>query len=61
MKITKELAEIAGMFAADGCLQDNYICLWGNINEDKEYYDKIVCPLFYKVFDKKIIAHEKKE
>jgi len=60
MKITKEFSEILGMFAADGCLQDNYICMWGNILEDKEYYDKIVCPLFSGVLNKKIIAHEKK-
>ncbi len=60
MKLTKELAEIIGMFAADGCLQKEYICMWGNISEDKDYYDKVVCPLFSKVFKKKIIAHEKK-
>ena len=60
MILTKDLAEVLGMFAADGCLQDNYICMWGNITEDKDYYDKIVCPLFSKVFGKKIIAHEKK-
>ncbi|MBI2628828.1 hypothetical protein HYW74_01980 [Candidatus Pacearchaeota archaeon] len=60
MKLTKEFAEIIGMFAADGCLQEEYICMWGNINEDKEYYNKIVCPLFSKVFGKQVIAHEKK-
>jgi len=60
MKITKEFSEILGMFAADGCLQDEYICMWGNIYEDKEYYDKIVCPMFSKVFNKKVVAHEKK-
>lgn len=48
------------MFAADGCLQNDYICMWGNIYEDKEYYDKIVCPYFSKVFNKKVVAHEKK-
>lgn len=60
MELTKEFAEIIGMFATDGCLQNDYICIWGNIYEDKEYYDKIVCPLFSKVFNKKIKAHEKK-
>ena len=61
MKITKEFAEILGMFAADGCLQHpHYICMWGNIYEDQEYYDKVVCPLFSKVFNKEITAHEKK-
>jgi len=59
-EITKEFSEVLGMFAADGCMQDNYICMWGNINEDKEYYDKIVCSLFSKVSGKQIIAHEKK-
>ena len=39
--MTPELAEILGMFAADGCLQKDYICMWGNIHEDKDYYDKI--------------------
>lgn len=60
MKITKEFAEIIGMFAADGCLQNDYICMWGNIYEDKEYYDKIICPYFSKVFKINVIAHEKK-
>lgn len=60
MELTKEFAEILDMFAADGCLQDNYICMWGNITEDRDYYDKVVCPLFSKVFKKKVVAHEKK-
>jgi len=60
MKITKELAEILGIFAADGSLQDNHICMWGNITEDKEYYDNTICPIFSKVFNIKITAHEKK-
>ena len=60
MKLTNEFAEIMGMFAADGCLQDRYICMWGNIKEDKDYYDHVVCPLFSNVFQKKITAHEKK-
>jgi len=60
MRPTEELSEILGMFAADGCLQKEYICIWGNINEDKDYYNKIVCPLFSKVFKKNVVAHEKK-
>lgn len=60
MKLTEEFSEILGMFAADGCLQNEYICMWGNIYQDKDYYDKIVCPFFSKVFDKKVMAHEKK-
>lgn len=60
MNLTPELAEVLGIFAADGSMQDNHICMWGNISEDKEYYDKIVCPLFSKVFNKKVVAHEKR-
>ena len=60
MEVSKELAEILGMFAADGCLQKQYICMWGNIHEDKDYYDKIVCPFYSKVFNLNIKAHEKK-
>lgn len=60
MKLTKEFSEILGMFAADGCLQNEYICMWGNIYQDKDYYDNIVCPFFSKVFNKNVIAHEKK-
>ncbi|MBU2496925.1 MAG: hypothetical protein KJ767_02615 [Nanoarchaeota archaeon] len=60
IKLSPELAEILGMFAADGCLQSRYACMWGNINQDKEYYDNVVCPLFSKVFKNKVIAHEKK-
>ena len=48
------------MFAADGCMQKGYICMWGNINEDREYYDNIVCPIFSKIANKQIKAHEKK-
>jgi intein/homing endonuclease len=58
--ITEDLSEILGMFAADGNLQDNHISIWGNIHEDKRYYDDTVCPLFSRVFNKIITAHEKK-
>src|SRR3989344_7237946 len=60
MNLTEDLAEALGMFAADGCMQDKYICMWGNIGEDKDYYDTIVCPLFSKICNKNIVAHEKK-
>lgn len=60
MKLTKEFSEILGMFAADGCLQKGYICMWGNIYQDKDYYDKIVCPFFTKTFNRNVTAHEKK-
>jgi len=58
-KLTSELAEILGMLVADGCIQKNYICLWGNITEDKPYYDGTVATLFKKVFKIKIRTHEK--
>jgi hypothetical protein len=60
MNLTPELAEVLGIFAADGSMQDSHLCMWGNIKEDKEYYDTIVCPLFSKIFNKNITAHEKK-
>ncbi len=59
MEITEGLSEIFGMFAADGNLQENHISMWGNIHEDKEYYDRVVCPLFSKVFGINVNAHEK--
>ncbi|MEK6895644.1 MAG: LAGLIDADG family homing endonuclease [Nanoarchaeota archaeon] len=59
MELTKELAEILGMFAADGNMQDGYVCMWGSIHEDQEYYNKVVCPLFSMVLNKKVAAHEK--
>ncbi|NYZ79696.1 hypothetical protein H0N95_00425, partial [Candidatus Micrarchaeota archaeon] len=60
MKLTPELCEIAGMIAADGCVQKNYVCMWGNIFEDKSYYDDYMAPLFEKQFDVKLNVHEKK-
>lgn len=59
MKITPGLAEVAGMFAADGCLQKGYLCMWGNIYQDKNYYDNVVGPLFSKIFKTKFNIHEK--
>lgn len=41
-------------------MQKEHICMWGNIREDREYYDKIVVPLFSKDFNISIRAHEKK-
>jgi len=35
------LAEIFGMFAADGCLQDDYICIWGNIRGVERVEDRM--------------------
>ena len=39
-KITSEIAELAGIFAADGFMQKYHICFWGNPKSDKEFYDK---------------------
>jgi len=60
MNLAENFCEVLGMFAADGSMQNNHICMWGNISEDKDYYNKIVCPLFSQVCKKKIKAHEKK-
>jgi len=60
MQITSELAEIAGAFAANGCLQKDYLCMWGNITEDREYYDTVLVPLFESCFNVKLKPHEKK-
>lgn len=60
MKLNHKLAEIAGMFAADGSMQKQHICMWGNIIEDKEYYDIYLAPLFSQFFDKKLNIHEKR-
>ncbi|MBI2629640.1 hypothetical protein HYW76_00910 [Candidatus Pacearchaeota archaeon] len=60
MILTKELCEAMGMFAADGSMQENHICMWGNISEDRDYYDKIICPLFSHICKKEIKAHDKK-
>lgn len=54
------ISEIAGMFAADGFMQKNYLCMWGNIYQDKEYYDNIVNKFFKKAFNVNLRLHEKK-
>jgi len=48
------------MIAADGCIQKNYLCMWGNITEDRLYYDQHVVPLFEKEFKIILNPHEKK-
>lgn len=57
--LTEELAEIAGMIIADGCVQKDYICMWGNIYEDSEYYNGRVRQLFLTVFGANLKIHEK--
>src|SRR3989344_2435941 len=59
MKLTNELAEIAGAFAADGSMQKEHICMWGSIHQDIEYYDTILSKLFLKSFGIKIRLHPK--
>lgn len=58
--ITPEIAEIAGIFAADGSMQKNHICFWGNIREDVEYYNGTIKTLFKKAFNIDINPHPKK-
>ncbi len=58
--ITPEIAELAGAFAADGCLQKGYLCMWGNITEDREYYDSVLVPMYEKCFNLKLKPHEKR-
>jgi DNA-binding transcriptional regulator WhiA len=57
--ITNEIAEIAGFFAADGSMQKNHICFWGNPSEDRDYYDFHLKNLFYKAFKIEINPHDK--
>ncbi|MBN2142360.1 hypothetical protein JW711_03440 [Candidatus Woesearchaeota archaeon] len=59
-KLTPELAEAIGVLVADGCIQKSYICVWGNIREDRQYFYNHLVPLFSRLFNKKINAHEKK-
>ena len=55
-----EVAEIAGIFAADGSMQKNHICFWGNPKADRDFYDNHIKFLFLKAFDIQIRPHEKK-
>lgn len=59
MKLTPEIAEIAGAFAADGSMQEEHLCMWGNITEDREYYDKELGPLYEETFGVDLNIHEK--
>lgn len=62
--ISQELAELAGLFAADGCMQktvnSGYVCFWGNISEDRVYYDQYIAKLFQKEFGITPRLHEKR-
>lgn len=58
-EITPEISELAGIFAADGSMQKNHICFWGNPASDKDLYDIHLTKLFLKAFNIKINPHEK--
>jgi len=50
VKLSNQLAELAGAFAADGSMQQKHLCFWGNLTEDKPYYDTILKNLFLDEF-----------
>lgn len=62
MRITKELAELIGIHIGDGCLSDNgrykEYALLGDIDEEREYYDNHVVPLFNKIISKPLLGKE---
>jgi len=59
-KINKKIAELAGIFAADGSMQKNHLCFWGNPSSDRDYYNTILKEIFLNEFKIKIRPHEKK-
>ena len=59
MRIDEKMAEIAGAFAADGCMQKDYICMWGNIYEEQEYYNTVLFNLFKSAFGVNLRLHPK--
>ena len=58
-KISPEISEVAGLFAADGSMQKNHICFWGNPKADKSFYDVYLTRLFYKAFNIEINPYYK--
>ena len=60
INLNKNIAELAGIFAADGSIQKAHICFWGNITEDREYYNKVIRSLFKKSFNIDVNPHDKK-
>ncbi len=58
-EITAETAELAGIFAADGSMQKEHICFWGNPEADRLFYDERLKKLFRKAFNVEIRPHEK--
>jgi len=70
MVISKDLAKLIGIQLGDGCISitDRYheCAISGDINEEKEYYDEIIIPLynklvFYPILNKKLNAKEYKK
>ena len=45
-KMTSEIAELAGIFAADGSMQKNHICFWEILNQIKNFIIN-VCQNFF--------------
>jgi len=64
MVITEELAELIGAHIGDGCLSDNgrykECALLGDMNEEEEYYDNHIMPLFNRLIAKPLIHQELK-
>lgn len=60
LNLTPAISELAGIFAADGSMQKNHICFWGNPKADKDFYDIHLRKLFLKAFNFTINPHEKK-
>ena len=58
--ITPDIAEVAGLFAADGSMQKEHICFWGNPFCDKSYYDFRIKSIFKNSFGIDINPHHKK-
>jgi hypothetical protein len=59
MASEEETAELLGIFAGDGCLQPPYACIWGNLREERPYYDSVVRPLFERVVGRTVRPHAK--
>ena len=58
-KVTPEISELAGFFAADGSMQKAHISFWGDIDLDKHFYDNRLKSLFLNSFKFNINPHEK--
>ncbi len=57
--LNSKISELAGIFAADGSMQKEHICFWGNLHEDRDHYDKIIKPLFRQSFNIEVRPHAK--